>query len=80
MPALTVLPRFMAVCVSDDTVVPLVLADDVYCSEHGAVEVPVYSEVILAGERSPQTATAFCADCIAELDWVLSEVHYRPVP
>jgi hypothetical protein len=69
----------MAVCVSDDTAIPLVLADDVFCSEHGAVEVPVYMEVTVAGERSPQTATAFCQDCIDELDWVLSTVTYAPV-
>lgn len=77
MPALLMLPRFMAVCVDDDSVVPLVLTDQP-CPEHSDAS-PVWEEVIEAATKVPTYGAVLCRVCMDEINWVLSEVTYSPV-
>jgi hypothetical protein len=76
VPALVLLPRFMAVCVSDDTAVPLVRVSDP-CPEHPAAT-EVYVEVIPVS-ATPQFGLTLCRECMDEINWVLSEITYSPV-
>lgn len=77
VPALVRLPRFLAVCVDDDTAVPLIKVTEP-CPEHPEAT-EVYAEVTAAAP-SPQYGLTLCRECMDEINWVLSSITYAPVP
>lgn len=69
--ALVRTPTFLAVCLSDDTAVPLVRSQDA-CPEHPDAA-DVFEEVpVVTGH--PYAPARLCMDCMADLDWLLHTV------